>query len=285
MNLKVLAWVFAGCFLLGGLVLASSHRWGRGVLGAAARSFQPVRPTFPQGGYGIVLQRTGEVSPQDDLLYAAETAFDVVGIAAPAKVGSESPDFRTTCVQEPWLYDQTPSQTLDILARNGVVWRLQLKVVVDGRDESPRLERFVGRPIQLHAERYRFGVGTFATLRLNDEDGLVVALDFRSFRPGEDADVAIDTGATLYLGRDGCGNYETKTLELASDASLSLRPGQHATLSIHEQDYEAWNLASTMLTKDQHCTDMFSNVAWFVERHPDRRAPHLVSRRAPAPGA
>ena len=273
MNWKRLAWVFAACLVVGGLAVAWSQRLGRGaVVGTPAPSSEPLRPRFPQGGYGIVLQHTGEASRQDDLLYASEGAFNVVGIAAHAKFGGESPAFQTTSVWQPWLYDQARSellQTLDILASHGVVWRLQLEVVVDGRDESPRLERLVGRPIQLHAERYRYGVGTFAALRLSDADGLVVALDFRSFDPGEDADVAARTGATLDVGVDGCGTHEIKTLELAGDAPLSLRPGQHATFPIHDQDYDAWNLASTMLTKDQHCTDMFSNYAWFVERRPE----------------
>lgn len=270
MNLKVLAWVIVG-FLVGGLVLAWTQCWGRGgVVGAPAPSSPPPPPRFPQGGYGILLQHTGEASRQDDLFDTPEAAFHVVGVAVEAKVGGEAPAFQTTAVREPWLYDEGPeaSQVLDILASHGVVWRLQLRVVIDGRDQSPRLEQLVGHPIRLHAERFRFGIGTFAALRLSDADGLVVALDFRSFRSGEDPDVAIDTGATLYVGTDSCGSSEIKTLELVGDTPLSLRPGQHATLSIHDQDYEVWNLASTMLTKDQHCTDMFSNLAWFVERRP-----------------
>jgi hypothetical protein len=99
--------------------------------------------------------------------------------------------------------------------------------------------------------------------------GWWIALDFRSFNPGDDVDVATRTGTTLDVGTDSCGTYEIKTLELAGDTPLALRPGEHATLPIHDQDYEAWNLASTILTGDQHCTDMFSNFAWFVERRPD----------------
>lgn len=273
MNSKVSACVFAACLLLAGLAVVWGERTRRGsVVGAAAHSSQPLPPKFPQGRYGVVLQHTGEALPEDDLVYASHTAFNVVGIAAQARLGDDSPAFQTMSVWEPWLSDQARPHgppALDILASHGVVWRLRLEVVVDDRDESPRLERLVGRPIRLHAERFQFGVGTFVALRLSDADGLALALDFRSFDPGEDADVASRPGATLYVGTDDCGTYEIKTMELAGDARLSLRPGQHATLPIHDQDYEAWNLASTMLTKDQHCTDMFSNFAWLVERHPD----------------
>lgn len=272
LNSKVLLWIFFGCFLLGGLAVAWSQRLGRGaVVATPAHSSQPSRPSFPHGGYSIVLQHTGDATREDDLFYPPEATFNIVGIATHTKFGSESPAFQTTSVQEPWLYDQAsePLQTLDILASHGAVWRLQLRVVIDGRDESPQLEQLVGRPVQLHVKRSRFGIGTFAALRLSDADGLLVALDFRSFLPGQDPDVATDMGTTLYVGTDTCGTYETKTLELTGDAPLSLRPGQHATLPIHDQDYEAWNLASTMLTNNQNCTDMFSSFAWFVERHPD----------------
>jgi hypothetical protein len=159
----------------------------------------------------------------------------------------------------------TKSTQLDLKSEDGVGWRLEVAAFVAGEPLAMDLSRLSGRRVRVRAQSVTFGVATFHWLRLDDEQGLVLALDHR-LPDGFDTAIAAALGHHLVTFDDGCSERAIHALELAGDSRAVLDPGQEGGLRLGNHDYRAWNLRTSLVAGDHRCTCLVHEVAWMLLR-------------------
>ncbi len=235
---------------------------------------EPVqRASREMGGFLVRLRHSGKETKQDTLsTMGMPSVFEIAGVAKRQfEPGPDTPQPLAVSVSGLVLNEAgvvEPERALDIVATDGTDWRLELAVFSGKHDLTPSFSALIGKAIRVRVEAVTFGVTPFTSLRVRDDDGLVVALGSQLIDPLQDPDLKVEHGTRIELTTGDCGTFTVNALDFAADTRLSLQPAQHGKLRIHGKDYEAWNMASTFVTHDQHCTDLVNDVAWSVQRLP-----------------
>lgn len=229
--------------------------------------------TWPYGGFLVRLSHSGARTLADErALLGLQTQFDISGVvSSELLIGASLQPLETHCVV-PMVLSQAgvvePRRALEITATDGTRWRLEVAVFSGDRDVTPDLGSELGVFARLRVDTVTFGVTPFSAVRLDDADGLVLALDFRLADDGAGSDLPVRAGPVLSRTTDSCGTYATTLLLFSSEPRGVLRPGGSTILTIGDLEYRAWNLNASLLTEPGGCTDQVSNVAWAVQRLP-----------------
>jgi hypothetical protein len=270
-RLKILlALGIASLSTLGAFVYHRSHN--RPSLGATSKPGL-VLSSGPYGGFMVRLSHSGARSQRDELaLMGAEAEFDVTGIVVSEfSAGETKPPLETYSVAQVAIGESglvEPRRALEIISEDRTVWRLELAVFSGKHDLTPDLSSQIGSLVHLQVQSVTFGVTSFTAVRLDDADGLLLALDFRLSDDSNDANLQVQRGPDIAQRTDACGTYAISSLLFGAD-KRPLRPGDSGTVAMDDLNYRTWNLAASLLIKVGSCTDQVSDIAWAMQRLPD----------------
>jgi hypothetical protein len=226
----------------------------------------------PYGGFSVQLSHSGEHTFADQLAFFQPSDFVLTGLVVSETSYVPSEPLGPYSIRQLVLGEHgmlEPRRSLELATGDGKTWRLELAAFSGKDDLTPDLGFLVGQVIELRAHSVMFGVTRFAAVRIDDADGLVLALDYRVGMESEAGNLRVERGPDLRRISDTCGTFATSSLRFDGATSVLLRPGQPGALTLGDLEYRAQPLAASFLVERGSCTCLVNDVAWAVQRRPE----------------
>lgn len=218
------------------------------------------------GGYFVRLSHEGAPS-RFDFWQPDPPEHEVRGIVTSVHLDGASGPLGSLAISDNFSLPREgakPTQ-LDVKSEDGIGWRLEVAAFAANEQLAIDLSSLSGKRVRVRAQSVTFGVATFHWLRLDDERGLVLALDHRLLDALE-SELTVAVGHRLATVDDGCSDLAIHKLEIAGASRAVLDPGQEGGLRVDEHDYRAWNLEASLIAGNHRCTCLVHEVAWMLLR-------------------